>query len=170
MSRRSVWALTAACAGLLAAPPGPPPPGRQAARPPVPPAAGDSFAIAPSEQVVVTGTDAPGVETWAAPELDAWDRWNYARSDDQMDAVSARYVPSGVAGVDDLDHHGDWRLVPSYGAVWVPRRVAAGWVPYSTGRWIYDPYYGWTWVDDAPWGWGPYHHGRWVGSGERRGG
>jgi hypothetical protein len=25
-----------------------------------------------------------------------------------------------------------------------------------------DPYYGWTWVDTAPWGWAPYHYGRWV--------
>jgi hypothetical protein len=128
----------------------------------VTPASGEPAAIAPSEQLVVTGSDAPDVETWAAPELDAWDRWNYERTDDQMDAVSARYVPAGVSGVDDLDHHGDWRVVPTYGAVWVPRRVAAGWVPYSTGRWIYDPFYGWTWVDDAPWGWAPYHYGRWV--------
>jgi hypothetical protein len=27
---------------------------------------------------------------------------------------------------------------------------------------MYDPYYGWTWVDAAPWGWAPYHYGRWV--------
>jgi hypothetical protein len=40
--------------------------------------------------------------------------------------------------------------------------VAAGWVPYSTGSWTWDPFYGWTWVDAAPWGWAPYHHGRWV--------
>ena len=46
--------------------------------------------------------------------------------------------------------------------MWVPRGVAPGWAPYSTGRWVYDPYYGWTWVDDAPWGWAPYHYGRWV--------
>jgi hypothetical protein len=25
-----------------------------------------------------------------------------------------------------------------------------------------DPFYGWTWVDTAPWGWAPYHYGRWV--------
>jgi hypothetical protein len=120
---------------------------------------GEVAAIAASEQVVVAGGE---VETYAAPELDAWDRWNYARSDGHVDAVSARYVPSGVYGLDDLDQHGDWRLVPTYGAVWVPRRVAVDWVPYSTGRWIYDPFYGWTWVDDAPWGWAPYHYGRWV--------
>jgi len=128
----------------------------------VTPAAGDSAKIAASEQVVVSGTDAPQVESYAAPELDAWDRWNYARTDDQLDAVSARYVPSDVYGANDLDHHGDWRVVPSYGAVWVPRHVRVGWAPYSTGRWLYDPYYGWTWVDDAPWGWAPYHYGRWV--------
>jgi hypothetical protein len=125
-------------------------------------ASGASAAVAPSEQVVVTGLDASAVESYAAPDLDAWDRWNYARSERQVDPVSARYVASGVYGVDDLDHYGDWRVVPSYGALWVPRSVAAGWVPYSSGRWIYDPYYGWTWVDDAPWGWAPYHYGRWV--------
>ncbi|HEY8153547.1 MAG TPA: DUF6600 domain-containing protein [Myxococcota bacterium] len=135
---------------------------RRGGRAIVTPSAGESAAIGASEQVVVSGGDAAQVETYAAPELDAWDRWNYARTDDQIDAVSARYVPSGVYGADDLDHYGDWRVVPTYGAVWVPRGVAAGWAPYSTGRWTYDPYYGWTWVDDARWGWAPYHYGRWV--------
>jgi len=135
---------------------------RRGGRATVTTAAGAPAAVAPSEQVVVTGTDAPGVETYAAAELDAWDRWNYERTDDQLDAVSARYVPSGVYGVDNLDHSGDWRVVPTYGAVWVPRGVPVGWAPYSTGRWMYDPYYDWTWVDDAPWGWAPYHYGRWV--------
>jgi len=135
---------------------------RRGGRATVTPASGDSATIAASEQVVVSGTDAPQVESYAAPELDAWDRWNYSRTDDQLDAVSARYVPSGVYGANDLDHYGDWRVVPSYGAVWVPRHVAVGWAPYSTGRWVYDPYYAWTWVDDAPWGWAPYHYGRWA--------
>jgi hypothetical protein len=122
---------------------------------------GESASIAPSEQVVIRGTDDTTLETYAAPELDGWDRWNYARTDQQIDAVSSRYVPAGVYGIDDLDHHGNWRVVPTYGAVWFPQ-VAAGWVPYSTGEWIYDPYYGWTWVDAAPWGWAPFHYGRWV--------
>jgi hypothetical protein len=135
---------------------------RRGGRATVTTASGDSATIAPSEQVVVRDGDAPLVETYAAPELDAWDRWNYARTDDQLDAVSARYVPSDVYGVDDLDQYGDWRVVPTYGAIWVPRAVPAGWAPYSTGRWMYDPYYGWTWVDNAPWGWAPFHYGRWV--------
>jgi hypothetical protein len=126
------------------------------------PAGGAPVAIAPSEQVVVEGADTPHVETYAAAEVDAWDRWNYDRTDDLIDAVSARYVSSGVYGIDNLDQYGDWRVVPDYGSVWVPDGVGPTWAPYSTGRWIWDPYYGWTWVDSAPWGWAPYHYGRWV--------
>jgi hypothetical protein len=123
---------------------------------------GPPQAISSSEEIVVRGTASPSVETYAAPELDAWDRWNYARTDYEIEALSARYVSPGVYGVGVLDQWGTWRVVPAYGAVWVPDRVAAGWAPYTTGTWIWDPYYGWTWVDDAPWGWAPFHHGRWV--------
>ena len=125
------------------------------------PAGGEAESIAPSEEVVVQGADKPTLETYAAPELDAWDRWNYDRTDHLIDAVSARYVPQGVYGVDELDHHGSWRVTPDYGPVWIPQ-VAPGWAPYSNGRWVWDPYYGWTWLDDAPWGWAPCHYGRWV--------
>src|SRR5207253_4876407 len=63
---------------------------------------------------------------------------------------------------DELDRDGSWRDDPSYGPVWAPAAVPPEWAPYSTGRWMWDPYYGWTWVDDAPWGWAPFHYGRWV--------
>jgi hypothetical protein len=118
--------------------------------------------IAPSEEVVIEGTTAARVQAYVAPDLDSWDRWNYARTDQLLDSVSSRYVSSGVYGVDDLDHYGTWRVVQTYGTVWVPRGVAADWAPYSTGSWVWDPFYGWTWVDTAPWGWAPYHYGRWV--------
>jgi len=135
---------------------------RRAGRATVTPAGGQPVEVGPSEEVVVTGNEAPQVETYSAPELDAWDRWNYERTDHQMDAISARYIPPDVYGADDLDHDGDWRVVPNYGAVWVPSGVGPGWAPYTTGSWMYDPYFGWTWVDTAPWGWAPYHYGRWV--------
>src|SRR5262249_11549817 len=125
-------------------------------------AGGQAAAVAASEEVVVEGTPTPTVRSYVAPELDVWDKWNYARTDDLIDAISSRYVSAGVYGIDDLDHYGDWRVVPTYGSVWVPQSVPAGWAPYSTGRWVHDPYYGWTWVDTAPWGWAPYHYGRWV--------
>ncbi|MFN8627161.1 MAG: DUF6600 domain-containing protein [Candidatus Binatia bacterium] len=126
------------------------------------PAGGSAVAIAPSEEMVVEGGDSPGVGTYAAPEIDDWDRWNYARTDSLIESVSARYLSPSVYGGDALDHNGTWRVVEEYGPVWIPTAVAAGWSPYSTGRWVWDPYYGWTWVDTAPWGWAPYHYGRWV--------
>ena len=135
---------------------------RRAGRATMTPANGQPLAIAASEEVVLEGAPAPTVQSYVAPELDTWDRWNYARTDDLLDSISARYLPAGVYGANDLDHHGNWRVVPQYGAIWVPEAVPAGWAPYSTGRWVSDPFYGWTWVDTAPWGWAPYHYGRWV--------
>ena len=126
------------------------------------PAGGEAQGIQPSEDVVVQAGPQTTVTTYVAPELDQWDRWNYARSEDLIDSVSARYMPPGIAGADDLDHYGRWRVVPDYGSVWVPDSTPPGWVPYSTGSWVWDPNYEWTWIDDAPWGWAPYHYGRWV--------
>ena len=123
---------------------------------------GGSLSVAPNEKVVIEGTEYPRVNSYAAPPLDKWDKWNYARTDRLLSADSARYVSPETYGVSDLDVHGKWRVVPTYGSVWVPAEVPSGWAPYSTGAWMLDPYYGWTWVDTAPWGWAPYHHGRWV--------
>jgi len=125
-------------------------------------ATGETVAIRANEQLAIQGTLTPQLQTAAAPELDGWDRWNYGRSEPPSEAVSAQYVPSDVYGTEDLDRYGDWRVEPTYGPVWYPRGVASSWVPYSTGSWLNDPYYGWTWVDTAPWGWAPYHYGRWV--------
>jgi len=126
------------------------------------PAGGAAAPIGADQQVVLTGTDSPQVAIGAAPQLTAWDNWNYQRTDYLLRPASARYVSSGVYGAEALDQHGSWRTVESYGTVWVPAGVPADWVPYSTGRWIWDPRFGWTWLDDAPWGWAPYHYGRWV--------
>ena len=128
----------------------------------VTPAGGQALAIAPNEEVDLTGADAPEVSSFAASALDSWDLWNYDRTERLLDSVSSRYVPAGTYGIDDLDYYGRWRVVPEYGPVWVPTGTPSGWAPYSTGSWVHDPFYGWTWVDTAPWGWAPYHHGRWV--------
>jgi len=126
------------------------------------PAGGQPMNIYPSEEIVVRGNEVARAETYVAPEPDRWDRWNYERTDSMLDSFSERYLPPGVAGAYDLDHYGRWRVVADYGPVWVPDVVSPGWVPYSSGRWIWDPYYEWTWIDDAPWGWAPFHYGRWV--------
>jgi hypothetical protein len=135
---------------------------RRGGRATVTPAGGQAVAVTPSEELVVEGAGTPQLAAYAAPPLDDWDRWNYTRTERLLDAVSARYVSPGAYGVSDLDPYGTWRVVPTYGTVWVPTGVPAGWTPYSTGSWVLDPVYGWTWVDAAPWGWAPYHHGRWC--------
>jgi hypothetical protein len=97
-----------------------------------------------------------------APAPDGFDDWCKVRDKREDNSVSARYVAPGVVGASDLDEYGSWRDVPQYGNVWVPNGVAPGWAPYSAGHWIWQPPYGWTWVDDAPWGFAPFHYGRWV--------
>ena len=126
------------------------------------PDGGRAMSIHPSEEVVVHGTTMAIAETYVVPDLDQWDSWNYERTEGLIDTVSERYLPYDVAGTSDLDHYGYWRVVPEYGPVWVPGSVTPGWVPYSIGSWVWDPYYQWTWIDEAPWGWTPFHYGRWV--------
>jgi uncharacterized protein DUF6600 len=126
------------------------------------PSGGTATAVAANQQVVVSGGETPHVETGTAAALSAWDRWNYQRSDYLTQPASAKYVSGGVYGGEALDQHGSWRTVETYGSVWVPAGVPPGWSPYTTGRWIWDPRFGWTWLDEAPWGWAPYHYGRWV--------
>ena len=133
---------------------------RRGGRATVVPAAGEATTLDADRQVVLEGADEPRLTVGTAPEPGAWDRWNLDRSTGADAAsASARYVSPDVAGRGDLDGHGDWRDTPTYGPVWVPRAVGPQWAPYSTGRWLWDPLYGWTWVDDAPWGWAPYHYG-----------
>jgi hypothetical protein len=127
-------------------------------------AGGDKVIIGPNEQITAEGNPAnPIFASQTAPALDSLDQWNYARTEAALKyQESARHVSPEIYGISELDRHGTWRVVPTYGTVWVPRAVAVDWVPYSTGSWMHDPYYGWTWVDTMPWGWAPFHYGRWV--------
>lgn len=115
--------------------------------------------LAPDLQLVV---DADTLElATIAPPLDEWDRWNLKRTERLLRARRAPVWSDDLYGLAELDAYGEWRLVPTYGYVWIPR-VPRSWAPYSAGRWVWDPFYGWTWVDLAPWGWAPFHYGRWV--------
>jgi len=104
---------------------------------------------------------------WAGIERDGFADW-VARDERQDDApISARYVPPGVSGWQDLDRHGDWIDEPQHGMVWQPRLVAPGWTPFHDGRWAYVAPWGWTWIDAAPWGFAPFHYGSWLTVGGR---
>ena len=99
---------------------------------------------------------------YQAPARDGFDDWAQVRDKRLDDSVSARYVSPGVIGYQDLDAYGRWVQAPTYGAVWVPTSVPAGWAPYRYGHWTWIAPWGWTWVDDQPWGFAPFHYGRWV--------
>jgi FecR protein len=102
---------------------------------------------------------------YAAPARDGFEDWAQVRDKRLDDSVSARYVSPGVIGYQDLDAYGNWVQAPTYGAVWVPNSVPAGWAPYRFGHWAWIAPWGWTWVDDQPWGFAPFHYGRWVSYG-----
>ena len=110
--------------------------------------------------------DSAGVPQYAIvpPARDAFAGWNddRDRAEDRIVTATTRYVSPEMTGAEDLDRYGQWEQTPEYGALWVPRSVAADWAPYTTGHWAWVRPWGWTWVDDAPWGFAPFHYGRWV--------
>jgi hypothetical protein len=117
-------------------------------------------------RIIIEGRDVGYYQIARLNDKDGWDRWNDRRDDDLFSRVdsyrSTQYVPASVAGVYDLDRHGDWFYTPEYGYVWSPRGVAAGWAPYRAGYWRWHGGWGWTWTSYEPWGWAPYHYGRWT--------
>ncbi|MFQ5925912.1 MAG: DUF6600 domain-containing protein [Terriglobia bacterium] len=96
------------------------------------------------------------------PKRDSWDEWN-----DNLEYVVHDRVRGPVPahlryGVSDLTRYGRWAYAGLCGGrVWQPW-VAAGWVPFSYGRWASYPGFGWTWISFEPWGWLPYHYGSWC--------
>lgn len=109
-----------------------------------------------------TASDPEFMDVAALP-YDEWDRWNDDRDRLLERSQSYQYVSRDIYGAEDLDDHGRWVSVDSYGPVWVPT-VAPGWAPYQLGRWAWMDYYGWNWISYDPWGWAPYHYGRWFHS------
>jgi hypothetical protein len=98
-------------------------------------------------------------------DRDEFDEWNeeQALRLARVGLSSSYTEPSPAAGPDlaDLDGHGDWVSVASYGRVWQPR-VVTGWRPYFYGEWVWTSPDGWMWVSAEPWGWLPYHYGQWT--------
>src|SRR5450755_4596560 len=126
---------------------------------------GSAVKVSDSEQVRFSGQNSLQHTAYAAPAPDGFDDWAKVRDKRLDSSQSARYVAPGVIGYEDLDTYGNWQEVPTYGNIWVPRSVPAGWAPYRNGHWAWINPWGWTWVDDAPWGFAPFHYGRWVSYG-----
>ncbi|HEX3468225.1 MAG TPA: DUF6600 domain-containing protein [Candidatus Elarobacter sp.] len=122
--------------------------------------------IGPGSTLLAAGSaNDPSISTQGAVAADPFDTWNGQRDQYyQAAAPSDPYVSNDVVGVDDLQQYGHWWDDPSYGQVWIPNNEPASWSPYSTGRWVWEDGYGWTWVAAEPWGWAPYHYGSWYRS------
>lgn len=115
-----------------------------------------------SEEGVFDGVDEIAARVEPLGPRTAFEDWANDRNRVSENAVSTRYVSNEVVGYEDLDRHGYWVNEPSYGYVWQPSYVVAGWAPYRHGRWVWVSPWGWSWVDNSPWGFAPFHYGRWA--------
>ncbi|HVN03584.1 MAG TPA: DUF6600 domain-containing protein [Bryobacteraceae bacterium] len=122
---------------------------------------GQSFVVTAGNTARLSGTDQLAFDVEYAPPPDWFESWSEDRDAQEARVQSARYVPQGVIGYEELDNYGAWRDVPGYGSVWYPA-VDVNWAPYHNGHWAWIDPWGWTWVDDAPWGFAPFHYGRWA--------
>lgn len=130
---------------------------------------GQDFRLHGGQRGTFSGTDQLYAEVSDLGDADAFDNWAQERDHRYDYSRSAQYLSHDVVGYEDLDDYGDWRDDGTYGHVWFPNRVEAGWAPYHTGHWAWISPWGYTWVDDAPWGYAPFHYGRWVSVGGRWG-
>ena len=123
---------------------------------------GASYVIDSRQPYRFAGTGLREYELVEPARVDEFDRWSWDRDRRFDTSESARYVSPDVVGYQDLDAYGVWRADATYGNVWFPTRVAAGWAPFREGHWAWVDPWGWTWVDHAPWGFAVSHYGRWV--------
>jgi len=126
-------------------------------------ASGRQIAVENSE-IRVYGIDSPRYEIVGLPATDAFDRWVTER-DDRFERVYSdayRHASDDIVGAEDLTEYGRWEEIPEYGYAWTPSRVAAGWAPFSDGRWYWQDPWGWTWIGNQRWGWATSHYGRWT--------
>ena len=121
-----------------------------------------STTVRQGELITIRGTDDPEYKVTEASSSDDWDEWNRSRDNVIHNSESVRRTNSYYTGAHDLDAYGHWANVPGYGWVWSPYEQPVTWAPYRCGRWVWESFYGWTWVSCEPWGWAPYHYGRWF--------
>ena len=126
---------------------------------------GAAYVIDSRQAFRFTGIGLREYDYIAQARADDFDRWATSRDRRYDNSSSARYVSQDVVGYEDLDTNGTWRSDATWGNVWYPSRVAAGWAPYRDGHWAWIDPWGWTWIDDAPWGYAVSHYGRWTNLG-----
>ncbi|MGA2107641.1 MAG: DUF6600 domain-containing protein [Syntrophorhabdales bacterium] len=106
------------------------------------------------------------------PDWDAWntnrDRFWAAKS--RLRGPSAGYLPLALrSDAYVLEENGRWVRVVYEGRecwFWRPTTVAAGWAPFTVGRWT-EWYGDQTWIPAEPFGYVTHHYGAWVLVGTR---
>ncbi len=100
----------------------------------------------------------------------AWDEWNLKREElwAQRVLVKGESIDNLPAELSDdaydLDRNGRWEQVHyagRYRKLWRPTGVAAGWQPFTVGRWTV-----WSrdnvWIPEESFGYVTHHYGNWV--------
>ena len=100
----------------------------------------------------------------------AWDEWNLKREElwtqrVQVKGESIDNLPAELRDdAYDLDQNGRWVQVNFEGRqrmLWRPTEVAAGWQPFTVGRWTV-----WSrdnvWIPEESFGYVTHHYGNWV--------
>ena len=99
-----------------------------------------------------------------------WDGWNRTRENFWASKVrttgrSVQYLPAALRNdAYVFEENGRWEQVNYDGGnrwFWRPTRVAAGWAPFTNGRWT-EWYGDQTWVPNEPFGYTTHHYGNWV--------
>ncbi len=102
-----------------------------------------------------------------------WDRWNTARRAFWVAKIktggrSVGYLPPSLQfEAYALEENGRWESVIYEGRerwFWRPTTVAAGWSPFTAGRWT-DWDGDQTWIPEEPFGYVTHHYGNWVYAG-----
>ncbi len=100
----------------------------------------------------------------------AWDEWNLKREElwaqrVQVKGESIDNLPADLRyDAYDLDRNGKWEKVNyegRYQKLWRPTAVAAGWQPFTGGRWTVW-YRDNVWIPEEPFGYVTHHYGNWV--------
>jgi hypothetical protein len=122
-----------------------------------------TYDLAPGKTIVASGSaENPTVTSEAEIAYDALDSFSSSRDRTANAALNTNtYVPTNIAGYDDLNSYGRWIDVQGYGEVWSPY-VDSNWAPYRNGSWVWEDGFGWTWIANEPWGWAPFHYGSWF--------
>jgi len=100
----------------------------------------------------------------------AWDEWNLKREElwtqrVQVKGESIDNLPAELRDdAYDLDQNGRWEKVyyeGRYQKLWRPTGVAAGWQPFTAGRWTVW-YRDNVWIPEESFGYVTHHYGNWV--------